>query len=196
MRKFILAMLTAMLAFAPLLARAEGPSYSFLDAGYVVTDIDDFDDEADGYLLRGSFEFVENWFLYARYLDQSVEVFGTDVDATQMALGVGYAWPLTDAMDLYGKVGYTEAEVDASGMGSFDDDGYELSLGLRGNVMEQLELEGAVNYTDLSDTGDSTALGIAARWYFVEQFAVGVEGEFSDDATSYGIGVRWNFGGL
>jgi hypothetical protein len=196
MRKFILAMLTAMLAFAPLLARAEGPSYSFLDAGYVVTDIDDFDDEADGYLLRGSFEFVENWFLYARYLDQSVEVFGTDVDATQMALGVGYAWPLTDAMDLYGKVGYTEAEVDASGMGSFDDDGYELSLGVRGNVMEQLELEGAVNYTDLSDTGDSTALGIAARWYFVEQFAVGVEGEFSDDATSYGIGVRWNFGGL
>jgi hypothetical protein len=186
-------LLAATLAFAPLFARAEGPSYSFVEAGYVVTDIDDFDEEFDGFVVRGSFEFVENWFLYARYLDQSAEVFDIDVDATQAALGVGYAFPLTEAMDLYGKLGYTEVEFDVFGE-SLDDDGYELSVGLRGSVMEQLELEGALNYFDLSDSGDDTSLGLAARWYFMPQFALGIEGEFGDDANSYGVGVRWEFG--
>jgi len=193
MRKYILALLAATLTLAPLFARAEGPSYSLVEAGYVVTDIDDFDEEFDGFLLRGSFEFVENWFLYARYLDQSAEVFDIDVDATQAALGVGYAFPLTEAMDLYGKLGYTEVEVEAFDE-SADDDGYELSVGLRGSVMEQLELEGALNYVDLSDSGDDTSLGLAARWYFMPQFALGIEGEFGDDANSYGFGVRWEFG--
>jgi hypothetical protein len=93
MRKYILALLAATLAFAPLLARAEGPSYSFVEAGYIFTDIDDFDEEFDGFGIRGSFEFVENWFLYAGYLDQSAEIFGVDVDATGFDVGIGYAFP-------------------------------------------------------------------------------------------------------
>jgi hypothetical protein len=109
-----------------------------VEAGYIVTDIDDFDEEFDGFGIRGSFEFVENWFLYAGYLDQSAEIFGVDVDATGFDVGFGYAFPLTDAMDLYGKLGYTEVEIEAFDE-SVDDDGYELSLGLRASVMEQLE---------------------------------------------------------
>lgn len=193
MRKSIITMLLASLAFLPLAGRAEGPGYSYLDAGYVVTNIDEFDEDADGFLLRGSFEFVENWFLYGRYLDQSVEAFGTDVDVTEYDLGVGYAWPLNDAMDLYGKAGYVAVEAEALGE-DVDDDGYELSAGLRGRAMNNLELEGVVTYVDLSDSGDDTSFGLAARWYFLEQLAVGVEGDFSDDAKSYGIGVRWAFG--
>jgi hypothetical protein len=68
-----------------------------------------------------------------------------------------------------------------------------LAVGLRAKPLQQLELEGSVNYLDLSDTGDDTSLGLAARWYFADQLAVGVEGDFADDATSYGIGVRWSF---
>jgi hypothetical protein len=193
MRKYILALLAATLAFAPLLARAEGPSYSFVEAGYIVTDIDDFDEDFDGFGIGGSFEFVENWFLYARYLDQSAEIFGVDIDATGFDVGVGYAFPLTDAMDLYGKLGYTQVELEAFDE-SVDDDGYALSLGLRGRVMEQLELEGAVNYVDLSDSGDDTSFGLAARWFFTPQFALGIEGGFGDDADSYGVSARWEFG--
>jgi hypothetical protein len=193
MRKYILAALAAVLAFSPLLARADGPSYSFIDVGYAVTDIDDIDEEFDGYLLRGSFEFVENVFLYARFVDQTAEIFNIDFEAMQAAIGVGYAWPLTDAMDLYGKLGYTEVEIEAFDE-KLDDDGFEVSVGLRGFLTDQFEMEGAVNYVDLSDSGDDTSFGLAARWYFIEQLAVGLEGEFGDDATSYGIGVRWSFG--
>jgi hypothetical protein len=192
MRTTILALLASSCALAPLAAQAEGLSYSQLDAGYVVTDIDDFNDEADGFMLRGSYEFVENWFGYARYLDQSVDAFGVDVDVSQFSLGVGYALPLAATTDLYGKIGYSQADASAGGA-SADDDGYELAVGLRAKPLQQLELEGSVNYLDLSDTGDDTSLGLAARWYFADQLAVGVEGDFADDATSYGIGVRWSF---
>jgi hypothetical protein len=193
MRKYILALLAATLAFAPLLVRAEGPSYSFVEAGYIVTDIDDFDEEFDGFGIGGSFEFVENWFLYASYLDQTAEISNVDIDATGFDVGFGYAFPLTDTMDLYGKLGYTEVEIEVFDE-SVDDDGYALSLGLRARVIEQLELEGAVNYVDLSDSGDDTSLGLAARWYFMPQFALGIEGAFGDDANSYGVSARWEFG--
>lgn len=180
-------------ALLPFLAQAEGLSYSYLDAAYINTDIDQFDEEVDGFALRGSFEITEQVFLFAGYANQSTEVFGTDIDVEQMNVGVGYAWPLAPSTDIYGKVGYVSAEIDAGGFDA-DDDGYLLAVGLRGRPADQLELEGAVNYVDLSDSGDDTSVGLAARWFFTEQFAVGVEGEFGDDATTYGVGVRWNFG--
>jgi hypothetical protein len=52
-----------------------------------------------------------------------------------------------------------------------------------------------VSYVDLSDSGDDTTLDLGARWFFTPQFAVGLEGSFGDDASTYGVGVRWNFGG-
>ena len=47
---------------------------------------------------------------------------------------------------------------------------------------------------DLSESGDDTSFGLAARWNFTPQLAVGIEGEFGDDSNSYGIGARWAFG--
>ena len=91
------------------------------------------------------------------------------------------------------RIGYVNAEASAGGF-DIDDDGYLLGVGLRGRPADQFELEGAVNYTDLSDSGDTTSFGLGARWYFTEQFALVVEGEFGDDANTYGVGVRWNFG--
>lgn len=193
MRFKLLSALATTTALLPFLAQAEGLSYSYVDAAYINTDIDQFDEEVDGFALRGSFEITEQVFVFAGYSNQSTEVFGTDIDVEQMNLGLGYAWPIGPSADIYGKVGYVSAEVDAGGFDA-DDDGYLLGVGLRGRPADQIELEGAVNYTDLSDSGDTTTFGVGARWYFTEQFAVGVEGEFGDDANTYGVGVRWNFG--
>ena len=187
--------LAASAAFVPFLAQAEGFSYSYLDAAYVNTDIDQFDEDVDGFALRGSYELTNNVFVFAGYADQGTSVAGFDIDLQTYNLGLGYAWPLGKALDVYGKMGYVSAEVDAQGFGDADDDGYSLAVGLRGRAVEQLELEGAVNYVDLSDSGDDTTLDLGARWYFTPQFAFGVEGSFGDDANTYGLGVRWNFGG-
>lgn len=187
--------LVASAAFAPFLAQAEGLSWSYLEGGYVNTDVDSFDEDVDGFALRGSYGLTGNVFVFGGYTDQSASAAGFDIDLQSWNLGLGYAWPLGKALDLYGKLGYVNAEVDVQGLGDADDDGYSLAVGLRGRALEQLELEGAVSYVDLSDGGDDTSLDLGARWYFTPQFAFGVDGSFSDDANTYGLGVRWNFGG-
>jgi hypothetical protein len=196
MRCKLVSALAASAAFVPCLAQAEGLSYSYADLAYVSTDIDRFDEDVDGFALRGSIEVVDKLFVFANYADQGTTVFGNDLDVETYAIGVGYAWPVGQALDLYGKVGYVSAEADVGGFGNADDDGYSLGVGLRGRAItiDQLELEGSLNYVDLSDSGDDTTLGLGARWYFTKQFAVGVEGEFGDDANTYGVGVRWDFG--
>ena len=182
--------LIASAALLPVAAQAQSPSYSYLDLAYVETDIDGIGSNADGFALRGSFELTDSVFMFAGYLDQSVR----NVDLETYNVGFGYAWSFAPNMDLYGKLAYVKAEADGFGF-SADDDGYGIGVGIRSFVTDALELEGAINYVDLSDSGDDTSFGIAARWYFMPQFAVGLEAAFGDDADSYGIGVRWNFGG-
>lgn len=179
----------AAITLLPFTARAEEPKYTYVDAAYVRTDIDGISGSADGFLLRGSVGIVGDFFLFADYADQGIH----GVDIQEYTVGAGYAWSMTDTTDLYGKVSYERAEADYQGFG-IDDDGYGLGIGIRSFVTDQLELEAAVNYTDLSDSGDDTALALAARWYFIDQLAVGVEAAFGQDATTYGIGLRWQFG--
>lgn len=176
------------LALAPLASQAESPSYSYIEGGYVRTNIDGIDKDADGFLVRGSVELPHDFFLFASYIDQGV--YGIDIQ--QYGVGAGYAWSMTDTTDLYGKVGYVKAEADYAGFG-LDDDGYSLGIGIRSFVTKNLELEAAVNYVDLSDSGDDTTFGAGARWYFTENFAMGIEAQVGDDATTYGIGFRWSF---
>jgi hypothetical protein len=190
MRFKIVSALAASAAFVPFLAQADDLSYTYVDLAYVNTDPDGSGEDVDGLALRGSLEITEQVFLFAGYADQS----GDGVDFETYDLGVGYAWSIAPTMDLYGKIGYVEAEADYRGFGG-DDDGYLLAFGLRSRVLEQLELEGSINYVDLSDSGDDTALDLGARWYLTDQVALGLETSFSDDAMSYGLGVRWNFGG-
>ena len=194
--KLLSAVVAASLGLASA-ANAEGPSYSYADLAYVSTD-DGGDEELNGFALRGSVEITDQVFLFGTYTDQSADSGGADVDYTTYRIGGGYAWSLSDTADLYGKLGYVSAEAEVNvpgfGGGSVDDSGLLLGVGLRGRVANVFELEGSVNYYDI-DIGDETSLGLAGRWFFTEQFSAFAEGEFGDDLTTYGVGMRWNFGG-
>jgi hypothetical protein len=195
--KLLSAVVAASLGLASA-ANADDVSYSYADLAYITTDIDDADEDLDGFGLRGSIEITDQAFLFGTYTDQSADSGGANVDYTTYSLGGGYAWSLSDSADLYGKLGYISAEVEVSvpGFGGYsvDDDGFMLGMGVRGRVSPQFELEGAANYYDYSDSGDDTSIGAAARWFFTDQFSAFAEGEFGDVDT-YGIGMRWNFGG-
>lgn len=189
MKLKIASAVAATLALLPLAAQSEGISYTYVEAAYVETDIDGISSNADGYALRGSIGITDNVFMFAGYADQSISSF----DIETYNVGAGYAWPISSRTDLYGKVSYVKAEASGFGL-SVDDDGFGLGIGVRHLVSDQFELEAAVNYVDLSDSGDETALGIGARWHFTPQFSLGAEASFADDANSYGVGLRWSFG--
>jgi len=189
MKLKIASAVAATLALLPLAAQSEGISYTYVEAAYVETDIDGVSRNADGYALRGSIGITDNVFMFAGYTDQSIG----PLDFEIYNIGAGYAWSLTPRTDLYGKVSYVRAELSGPGFGG-NDDGFGLGIGVRHLVTDQFELEAAVSYVDLSDSGDDTALGIGARWHFTPQFSLGAEASFADDAKSYGVGLRWSFG--
>ena len=56
-----------------------------------------------------------------------------------------------------------------------------------------LSWDGAVGYTDIADEGQ-VSLGLAARWFFKDHVALGIQGSFGEDETSYGAGLRWDWG--
>lgn len=182
--KFMKAMFGGLLlAAAPLAAHADGMSYSYVEADYVDVDVDG-GPSGDGFGVRGSVGFANNWFAFADYVDASVDV----VDIENIAVGLGGHYPIGGDFDVVGRIGYTETDLSA-GPFSASDDGYLLSLGLRGQV-SQFEMEGSVIYTDLDDGGDETAFEVAGRWNFTDMFSAGVAYRFGDDANVLFAGVR------
>lgn len=178
-----------MLAALPLASHAEDMSYSFVDLGYVETDIDGVGPSLDGFALRGSIGFAEHYFAFAEYSSQSVS--GFDFDQTMVGLGGHYG--LSDNIDLVGRAGWFKAKVSGGGL-SADDDGYLVSAGVRGKAGDKVELEGSVIYTDLGGAnGDDTAVAVGGRYYFTKNFAVGAEYQQGSDASTILAGVRFSF---
>jgi hypothetical protein len=178
-----------LLAAAPLAAMADDMSYSNVDLGYAETDFEGIGPSADGFGLRGSIGFAENWFAFAEYSAQSVQ--GIDID--QIAVGFGGHYGLTDNLDLVGRLGYYEVNLDAGGGLNADDNGYLADLGLRGRVGDAVELEGGVRYTDLGDGGDDTKIVVGGRFHFNKTWALGAEYQSGDDISQILAYVRASF---
>ena len=136
-RKFGIGVLLVTLAFAGAQA-SDDISYNYVQIGYIDAEIDS-GPSGDGFGFDGSFELAENYHLFAGYGDLTFSESGIDVDLTSWTVGAGYDRNLTDARSLYFRVGYVDAEVDTP-FGSASDDGFSAGLGIRGMVVERLEL--------------------------------------------------------
>lgn len=190
-KEMILASLAALGCAGPALA-TDAFNYSYVEIGWVNSEIDDLDADGDGFGIRGSMEFTPNLHAFAGYSDQDYDVAGIDVSGEQLEIGVGYAWSLTPKLDVVGRVSYLDLSVDALGA-SADDSGFGLGGYLRGKPAERLELTGGIDLVDYDESGSDTAFGVGALFHFTRMFAAGVNMTFNDDGTQYMIGGRVNF---
>ena len=193
MQRLTLSLLATLAAAMPLASHAGTMDYSYAELAYVDTELDsdDVDVDGDGFELRGSIAFAQNFFAYAGYQDLGFD-FG--IDATRFDIGAGMHWPLNPKIDLVGRAGIVQTEVEADQFGiNADDDGFLLGARLRSAITPQFEVEGGFDYTDLDDSGDDTSVVLEGRYFFVEQWSGGLKLEFSDDATLIGIGARITF---
>jgi hypothetical protein len=179
---------------APVSVQAEELIYTYWEAGYVGTDVDDLDTNMDGWFVGGSVDVVENVFAWANYRNNEAHVSGFKLVDEAWGVGVGYAWPLMGNLDLVGRAGYAGARAKVENFVDASDDGYSLEAGLRTRLIDRLELEGYVQYVDLSDLGDTTIGKLGAQWYLAPQVAVGVFGAFGEDSTSWGVQLRGTWG--
>ncbi|MDX1515550.1 MAG: hypothetical protein R3288_01860 [Woeseiaceae bacterium] len=172
-------------------ALADGPSYDYIEGSYQRVELDDsmFDIDGDGFGIAGSFEIGDQWHLFAGY---DTTDFDFDVDLDEIVLGGGLHMALSPNLDLVANLAYVR--LDASAMGfSVDDDGFGASLGLRALAADRLELAGFIDYVDLDDSGDDTAVRGEAWYLFTDSFALGFSIGAGDDVTRYGLGARVYF---
>lgn len=186
MKKLCIAALLAL----PAAAMADGLSYKFVEADYLILDGDG--GSANGFGIDGSFLVAPQFFLtgsYARLKDSGVE-FST------LSGGAGFRHALSPTVDFTADANLLFAEVDAGAAGSGDDTGYSIGAALRAMLMPQFELNGGVAYTDIADDGE-LRFKLGGVFSFTPQLAlvggIAVGDDFGDDGRLFNIGGRFMF---
>ena len=183
-------LLIVFLAFSAA-ASAEDFDYNWLSFGYGMIDFDDVNVDGNELGIGGSFAFHEDFHAFASYSTADLD---SGIDRTTFDIGVGYNTQLSNVVDAWARLSYEYEEFDGPGAGSNDDNGFGFGVGMRFAATEQVELEGAIKYVDLNDTGDETALLLGGLYSFTPAFAVGLYGEWGDDVTSYTLLGRFYWG--
>ena len=173
----------ALVAAMPFAAQADDKlSNTWIEGDYV-----NVDGDADGFGVRGAFEFGDTGF-YGLGGWRSVEIDDSNIDVDNWELGVGYAHDVSENMDLISELAYNQVDVEG-----FDDDGYRASIGLRGSFTPNFEGIVKANYLDGDEfDGDFTGT-LGAQYKFTQTWGVVGEAEFGDGGETYTLGLRASF---
>ena len=181
-------LLAALLA-AP--ALAEDPlSYGFVQLDYVDAELDGGPD-GDGFDLGLSVELGETLYAFGGYGDLDFE----GIELSSWTVGLGAHAPLGERASGFVQVGYIDADVEVVLFGTGEDDGWTAAAGVRGLLADaRVELAAAIDYIDLSDSGDDTAFRVEARYNVNRALSLGVGYATSDDTDALSLGARFYFG--
>lgn len=174
-------------------ANASELSYSFIEADYV--NLGDFGgaESFDGFGVRGSIAFGENFYGLASYNNTSANPFGVNIDIDLWNVGLGFKHSINDKADFFADASYSDASVSCFGCSDPDGSGYTVNVGFRGNFNDHFEGSIAANHRDLSDFGSDTSLALGAQFKFNETWGITANTEFGGDDNRYSIGVRASF---
>ena len=154
--------------------QAATPSYKFAEVGWLWIDPDGAGSES-GVFLGGSWGTRRLQF-FAEYGDPG--------DPEIWNIGAGWHGLLGDKADVVAEIAYVDAEVD---------DGFRIAGGVRWMVLERLEINGFLTYSDL-DLLDTTGLSVGGIWDFTRRLGVGGTFEFGDNVDTARAFLRFNFG--
>lgn len=197
----------ALLLLAPVTFAAD-LDHDYLEVGYFQGEIEDafFPIDFDGLELRGSKAFG-NWLLLGGYEDISfdpIDFFGfveSSFSRTTLQFGGGYRFALHDRLDLTPGLGVVRAEIRSdfvdldTGVSETEtdsDSGYFVSLGLRGRLMDRLEVEFNHRFMNvMADRANDWRFDV--RYAFTPAFSASLgyhdfEGDNAIDAA-----LRWHF---
>jgi len=167
--------------------------YTYAEINYGHTELNDVDLSTDTYGVSGSFLVIPNVFVVGSF--RMGEFSEVPVDITGYDLGVGGRFPLNSSLDLVGSARVVQQELD-DGTSSEDDTGFEVAVGARMLVMDQIEVAGDVSYLDLFDEGNTT-LNVSGLYHIIPLVSAGVDLGYGDTygeaSFTYGATVRFNF---
>ncbi len=174
-----------------------GPSWTYVDLGYVVGDSDGKNNDVDGFSARGSMGW-QIWHVQLDYVDVDFDEFDGSIDGYDFRIGLHPA--ATDNTDFVLDLGYGTLSLSESGSSDYDVDVLTLRTGTRTNVGDNLELRAFVTLQSLDgdasdDEGVEIGYQVGAQYNFSDAWSVGADAQFNgafDDLAN--IYVRWSFG--
>jgi len=166
-------------------------SYSYVEMAYAKTDFEvsgaPNNLDGDGFTLSGSARITDEWHFYAAYGTADLD-YGINLDA--WTLGVGYSHSIKPNIDWYGRVLYIDNSADLGATTSHDN-GLGLQFRIRGRINDKVEIEGGVQYTDV--TRSDTALQASVRYYFARRFSAGVGVTLGGNTDGLAVNARLSF---
>lgn len=192
----------------PGVALSDNPAWTYGQVGYYKADSGD--DSTDGYRIKGSLGFAENFHFQAEWLDGDLDesFYGssTDFDGYRIVLGAN---PSVGAnTDAVVQIQYFDLDYDYTG-GKTTVDGWGVGGGIRHMIADRVEVNGMIwwNEAEWEDKGSNytedfsdVSLEIGGRYLFTDALSVGLTvvtndpiAEHSDSLT---IDLRWQFNDL
>jgi len=178
-KKLIVGAVLSVLSFG---AMADNPSFDNIEIGYVNFDFGGGLDP-DGFELKGSKQISDNFYIAGDYADTSIN--GRDLSVT--TFGVGYKNDFSDTSSFFVELDY--ANFDGEGG---DEDGFELTLGVRSMLTDKFEIKAGIEYLDI-DNDDITSLFLGGAYDVTDSVAIYADYKYESDLSRYGVGVRFNF---
>lgn len=188
----------ALAAALPMSAQATELSYSFVEVDYTNSNSEIFGSstlDTDGYGVRGSFGFAENFYVSGGYQKNDFDI---GVDEDRWNVGFGYHREMYDQADWFVEVGYTKIDSFAP---VFDENVYDVSVGLRGSISDRFEGIAKFSYNDGADFGGAIypqydgafSATVGLQWRINAMWGIVGEVEAYEDDTDYTLGVRASF---
>lgn len=177
------ATISAIAALAALAAQPAAAefSYNLLEGSYISGD------DYSGFGVAGAVELTPEFFGLASF--DALDADNSSLDASWLTVGAGYNRGINENVDIVATASLEYFDVD----GADGELGFGLGVGLRGRIVDQLELHGGLKYTDVDDNSDTT-LQVGARWYFSPQFAAGLDLQDNDFGSTLRFSLRYDFG--
>ena len=177
----------ALLVSASIAAQAQSPSYSYIEGGFSLINVDAAGSSTDtGYFAGLSTAMGDAFYLTASYEEYDVE----RGDLNLFKAGLGFRTEVNSQTDLNFELGYDRLET------GFDDfDGFRGTVGLRSAMSKRFQSRVYAGYSTDDDLGDGDfLLGLEGNLLFNDRVAMTFQAEsFEFDVNFYRIGFRFMY---
>ena len=184
------ALILGVLAIPGVAIAEDGPSWSFVEAGFNSVNLDELDDNGDGYFVGVTFG-GEHWHVFGRFIDNTTDE--SDLDITRWYAGGGWHGLLGEKADLLAEAAYLKADYDI-----VDDSGYFVRGGVRWRPFELFEVGGFARWEDTGDLDDVPEFENDVIWeanamVYLWRFSIGVGYELESNVDTFNAFARFNF---
>lgn len=181
-------------------AKTTDLSWNYVSAGYAKMTIDDTglkNIDLNGQQYMASYALTDIFFVQAKYLTLKGkfdydDIVGAGVDASELGLSLGMRQPIYASGEAFIQAGFNRSKINFWGTDETSS-GIKASTGVRFKLVADLELSGALSYTN-GDNSDSNAFAdLTARYMLTPMFDVYVNYQFDSDTSLLGGGVSLHF---